>query len=57
MGGDDTKNSASLPWGGIETQRQTLGKLKKNSFIALPGKQGKGALLPLETMSQPGGIW
>ena len=32
------------------------GKVEKNSFIALPGKGGHSRLMPLQTVSQPGGI-
>ena len=31
-----------------------LGEVRKNSFIALPGKQGHSRLVPSKTVSQPG---
>ena len=31
-----------------------MGEVRKNSFIALPGKQGHSRLVPSKTVSQPG---
>ena len=36
---------------GTEPQRQSLGSLENNSFIALPGKGGHGGLVPSKLCS------
>lgn len=40
------KKPASVSCSRIEIQRQSLGRIKKNSFIDLPGKGGHSRLMP-----------
>ena len=46
----DGKNSASVRWYQLQSQRQSLGEVEKNSFIALPGKEGDSGLLDSKTV-------